>query len=65
MPVALGLWLTGGRLDLSLLNLAVFILTVAGAWTIRFNQQYSFGLLTFWFDQVLGWSKPTSHSTSA
>lgn len=54
LPVALGLWLTGGRLDLSLLNIAVFIVTVAGAWTIRFNQQYSFGLLTFWFDQVLG-----------
>lgn len=54
VPVALGLWLTGGRLDLSLLNISVFILTVAGAWTIRFNQQYSFGLLTFWFDQVLG-----------
>ena len=54
VPVALGIGLAGARLDLSLLSVAVFALTVAGAWTIRFNQQYSFGLLTFWFDQVLG-----------
>ncbi len=54
LPVALGLWLAGARLDLNLTTILVFILTVAGAWTIRFNQQYSFGTLTFWFDQVLG-----------
>ncbi len=54
LPVALGLWLAGARLDLSLGSVLVFVLAVAGAWTIRFNQQYSFGLLTFWFDQVLG-----------
>lgn len=54
LPVALGLWLSGGRVDLSPLNITLFVVTVAGAWLIRFNQQYSFGLLTFWFDQVLG-----------
>ena len=54
LPVALGLWLAGAHIDLNLANVAVFTVTIAGAWAIRFNQQYSFGLLTFWFDQVLG-----------
>ena len=54
VPVALGLWWAGARLDLSPVNLLIFMFTLAGAWAIRFNQQYSFGLLTFWFDQVLG-----------
>ena len=54
VPLALGMWLAGAHLNLSLTSVSVFVVAVAGAWTIRFNQQYSFGLLTFWFDQVLG-----------
>lgn len=53
-PLALGFWLTGARLAPSLLAVAVFALALALAWTIRFNQQYGFGLLTFWFDSVVG-----------
>lgn len=53
-PLALGFWLTGARLELALSSVLAFMLALSAAWVIRFCQQYSFGLLTFWFDQVLG-----------
>lgn len=53
-PLALGFWLTGARLELALTSVLAFMLALSAAWVMRFCQQYSFGLLTFWFDQVLG-----------
>ncbi len=53
-PLALGFWLAGTRLTPSLVAVFAFLLSLSLAWAIRFNQQYSFGLLTFWFDSVLG-----------
>ncbi len=34
-------------------NIALFILALAGAWTMRFFTQFSLGLLGFWFSQAL------------
>lgn len=53
-PLALGFWLTGARLAPSPGAVAAFALALALAWTIRFNQQYGFALLAFWFDSVVG-----------
>ncbi len=50
--VALGLWLTGVQPVASLAALLGFLLALAGAWLIRFNQQYAFGLFAFWTDQA-------------
>jgi ABC-2 type transport system permease protein len=54
IPIALGLWLTGARPQLHLLNLTLFVVAIILAWLLRFNRQYSLGLLTFWTDQVTG-----------
>lgn len=53
-PVVAGLWWAGARLPLSFESLAGFALLVAGAWIIRFFQEYATGLLTFWTDQTAG-----------
>jgi ABC-2 type transport system permease protein len=53
LPVVFGLWLAGARLELDLGTLMAFFLALAGAWLIRFNQQYSFGLVAFWKDQAV------------
>lgn len=52
-PLLLGFWLTGARLEVPLASALSFVLALAGAWLIRFNQQYGFGLLAFWTDQAV------------
>jgi ABC-2 type transport system permease protein len=54
IPVGLGLWFTGARLEFQLFNFGLFLLALLLAWLLRFNRQYSLGLLTFWTDQVTG-----------
>jgi ABC-2 type transport system permease protein len=54
IPVVLGLWLTGASITFRASSLLFFIAAVVFALMIRFNRQYSFGLLTFWTDQVTG-----------
>ncbi len=54
IPVVLGLWFTGARLQLTLVSFTLFVIAVLCAWLLRFNRQYSFGLLAFWTDQVTG-----------
>ena len=50
---AVGIWLSGANLSFSLLNMFVFSLALAFAWTVRFNLLYSIGLLSFWTDQTI------------
>lgn len=54
IPVVLGLWFTGVRPQFALLSLGLFVISIILAWLLRFNRQYSFGLLAFWTDQVTG-----------
>jgi ABC-2 type transport system permease protein len=54
IPVVLGLWFTGTKLQLQPFNFALFLLAVVFAWLLRFNRQYSMGTLAFWTNQVTG-----------
>jgi len=54
VPVIVGFWWAGARLPLTAESLGGFGLVVAGAWVVKFFQQYATGLLTFWTDQTAG-----------
>ena len=43
---------TGATIPLEPANSVLFVLAIAGAWTIRFNMLYGVGLLAFWTDQA-------------
>jgi len=50
--VIIGFWVADVSLEITLVKILGFILAIIGSWLIRFNQQYSFGLLTFWTDKA-------------
>jgi ABC-2 type transport system permease protein len=53
LPVAvIGFAATGATIPLEPANSVLFVLAIAGAWTIRFNMLYGVGLLAFWTDQA-------------
>ena len=54
IPIMLaGTWLSRANFAFSFVNISVFLLALALAWTIRFNMLYSLGLLSFWTDQAI------------
>ena len=54
LPVVGGMWWAGARVPFTVESLAGFALLVAGAWVIRFFQEYATGSLTVWTDQTAG-----------
>lgn len=52
ITVLAGFWLAQVPVSLNTSVLLAFFLSLTGAWLIRFNRQYSMGLLTFWSDQT-------------
>ena len=54
VPLAIGFWLTGASLPLTIIGILLFILALIGAWTLRFNEQYDYGLISFWTQSSTG-----------
>ena len=51
--IAVGVVLTGANFDFRPATVALFAVSLAAVWVIRFNLLYSVGLLTFWTDQAI------------
>ena len=53
-PLAIGFWLTGASVPLTFSSILLFTLALIGAWLLRFNEQYNYGLISFWTENSAG-----------